>query len=185
MRSSQWLGISLLAVLCSTYSFAATAESTGPDKDLNIRVNPLGFIFGAANVQFDIGISDSFTLGPSLSYASVKATSTTTVNGTTTSSSSVSSSAFGVGARANLFLGHSRFTDGWYLGPEVGFASAKAGSTSASGLSVGAVVGYGWFWEKGFNIMFGLGVQYISVDTAVFSVGGVLPAGEFTLGYAF
>lgn len=146
----------------------------------NIRVNPLGLLFGSFNVGADFAVSDQFTLGGGGSYSSL-------------SSGSTKASAFGIEARAQYFF-DKVFTDDWYLAPFFAYSSGTGEDGINSDIDVtvtsfGAAIGYMWIWDN-FNIQFGGGLQSLSIDadsnaTNFTSLDGVLPYLEFTLGYAF
>jgi hypothetical protein len=108
----------------------------------------------------------------------------TTVGTTTSSATEVS-----FGAMAELFLGQPRFTDSWVLSPYILYSIASGTSTSSTGLSLGVDAGYQWFWNSGFNMAVGLGMQYISIDyskvIAGSSLSGVIPSIRFGVGYSF
>ncbi|MCM2278250.1 MAG: DUF3575 domain-containing protein [Oligoflexia bacterium] len=165
-------------VAFATLGMATMAQAAG--KDYNVRVNPLGMAFGTLNGALDIGVGESMTIGPSFSYASVSSSVTV---GTTTSTSKTTAYGFGLGM--NLFLGNNRFTDSWVFSPWAQYASATAGTATASALAFGGDIGYQWFWDGGFNLGLGLGVGYYSFDASIFALSGVLPSGYFTIGYAF
>lgn len=165
------LTLGLLAAFAGT----TTSAHAAGDRTMNISVNPLGMAFGAVNANVDFKLSDRFTLGPSVAFTSV-------------SSGGTSATGISLGANANLYLSNKAFQDSWILSAGADYASASAGSLSASGLSIGSTIGYGWFWDSGFNIGLGAGIQYISLDytkLGLTSISGVLPRISFTLGYAF
>lgn len=147
----------------------------GPAHSNNIRVNPVGLLFGVANATWDIGTSDRVTVGPSAAF-------------TTRSANGVTATGFALGVETNFFLGNDRFTDSWIFSPSAGFASASGNGQSASGMAVGANLQYGWFYDSGFNIGLGGGIQYVSIDYSDLGLGtvsGLLPSITFTMGYAF
>jgi hypothetical protein len=98
------------------------------------------------------------------------------------------------------------FSDHYYLSPFLGYvtatmkSSATEYSTKGSGISVGAIGGYGWFWSSGFNFGIGFGVKHTSLtvgersylgkdgtikELSVTGLQGFSPTGELTLGFAF
>lgn len=159
---------------------AGTSSSDGDSgRGMNIYVAPLGLIIGAANVAGEFKLSDSFSFGPTLSYASYSSTVGTT---------KTTASSFGFGVAASLFTSGKVFEDGWVLTPSISYASAKSGNLSASGIGIAAEYGYGWYWTSGFNMGLGFGIQYIGIDFTKLGLGSlsaVLPSIKFSLGYAF
>ena len=160
---------------------AGGTESSGGDSDrgMNIYVAPLGLLFGAANVAGEFKLSDNFSIGPTLAYASYSSTLGTT---------KTTATAFGFGVAASLFTSGKVFEDGWVLTPSFTYSSAKSGSTSVSGIGIAAEFGYGWYWTSGFNMGLGFGLQYIGIDFTKLGLGSlsaVLPSLKFSLGYAF
>ncbi len=172
--------------LIAVATVAIFAGSTfAADRAANVRVNPLGLMTGTLGAEVDIGIGESFTAGPTASLVSVTVGST-------------SVSAFSFGVRSNFYLGGPRFTDGWFVGPSVLYApmtiSLGGASGTASAFAVGAVAGYQWVWDSGFNINLAGGAAYyasaadITLEdgtSVAVPLSGTLPAFEFSLGWAF
>jgi len=155
------------------------------DRAANIRVNPLGLLTGTLGGEVDIGIGENFTVGPTASLLSATA-------GTT----SVSAVSFGV--RSNFHLSGPRFNDSWFVSPSVLYApmtiSLDGASRSANAFAVGAVAGYQWVWDSGFNINMAGGAAYYASDAEItlddgtsvaIPLSGTLPSIEFSLGWAF
>lgn len=151
------------------------AASANKDRSTNISINPLGFAFGAFNTNVDFKMSDRFTLGPSVAFTSV--------------TSGVSkATGYGIGANANFYLSNDAFNDSWIVSVGAEYAYIGIDNLSASGLGFGATIGYGWFWDSGFNIGLGAGLQYVSLDytkIGFIDISAVLPRLSFSLGYAF
>ncbi len=178
---------SIVTIVLLTFPKTVLAE------DMNFRFSPIGLLVGAVNVNLDISMGKSWTLGPQLSYWGFSANTTV---GTTTSSTSVSS--YGLGLRGNWHA-NGNFNDGLYFGPSVSYSSAKASASGSSGNYNGriasALVGYGWFWNS-FNILLGgvlnipLGGSKITLtdnagSTSEVSVQASSLALEFSLGWTF
>lgn len=141
----------------------------------NITVNPLGLLLGAANVGVEFKLTDSVALGPQLAFAKV-------------SSGINDATGLGAGVKADFYLSSSTFSDSWVLSPSVNYFRFTNNSQTASGLSLAAIIGYSWFWPSGFNMNLGFGIQYLTLDftdLGLASVSGTLPAGNFSLGWAF
>ncbi len=131
----------------------ATTEDTS-----NFRFNPMAILIGGLTLITDFKIADQWTIGPELSATSFKLTSTSGP------SEDTSVQTYSIGARGNWFR-NGVFNDGFYVGPFVTFASAKARLDDTNGSVAkyksaffgGAVGGYAWFW-KSFNAMLGGGL---------------------------
>lgn len=170
--------------------FALTIKPASAE--VNLRIDPLNTLIGTANVQLDFGIADTWTLGPSIRYID------RTIDDFETS-------AYGLGIRANYYFNRKVFTQGWYLGPSLGYASAKVKTDdglggdlegTGTGVTAAVIAGYQWMWES-FNINLGAGPAYttigdITVETddgnykeEFDGLSGVDIALEFTLGWKF
>jgi hypothetical protein len=190
MRRNLLAALTALSLLAVTFTTVNTAQANS----VNVRINPLAALFGMLNAEIDFKMSDSLTVGPSLSYWSI-------------SLGDVSFSAYSLGVRANYYFGGGALdTDGWYLGPYAAFASMTVEedllgdnfSASASGFGLGAMIGHQWMWET-FNINLGLGFGYYMIDETqtaenddgverevdVPAAAGTSVGLEFTLGWAF
>lgn len=151
------------------------------DRTINLTVNPLGLALGSANMNADFAVTESLTVGPSLSYSSYKSTGVTATSTTAT--------AYGMGVNVNWFMGNKALTDSWFLNPFFMYAKATSNlNTSASGTTFGANIGYWWFWESGINLGLGLGVQQLNIDLSSIGLGGIsgtLPSAILQFGYSF
>lgn len=167
-----------LGIFLSLCTLGFSASSFAMDRSANISVNPLGLLVGLANLSADFGVAPNIAIGPELSFASVSSTS-----GSVKSSATI----FGVAGSMTAFLGHPRFTDSWFVRPFVGYSVVSGTSTSASGVRVGADFGYWWFWDSGFDLGLGLGIQYISANfsSVGVSVSSTWPSALFQIGYSF
>jgi hypothetical protein len=158
----------------------ASSSASSSGRGMNIYVAPLGLIFGSANVAGEFKASDSFSIGPTLSYAGYSSTVGTT---------KTTASAFGFGVAASLYTGGMAFEDGWVLTPAFTYVLASNGSNKASAIGISAEYGYGWYWDSGFNMGLGFGIQYVGLDFAALgfatSLSAVLPSLKFSMGYAF
>lgn len=187
-----------LTSLFSTVSFAAEDSSASSGNTMNFRFDPVPLVIGAVFAHLDVQVSENWTVGPALKYWKI----TFDFDDSTTDEYEVSF--FAAGARANWFK-NGAYKDGLYLGPSVSYYNVKASSDDSlggtdedetSGVLVGGLVGYGWFWSS-FNQMLGIGVvtsvgkskttvtdsngQEEDVDTSY----GTGLAFEYTLGWTF
>jgi len=153
-----------------------------------VKVNPLGLLFGAAQVSYEKALNEESAFEISIAFASVNAS----VDGT-------DSKATGFGAEAKYKFYFSSSHDavrGWYAAPVVNYNSATAKSGGSKGTVAffggGAVAGYQWVFggaDTGFALDLNLGAQYISTSTSGdisgLNISGVLPRLGLGLGYAF
>jgi len=161
--------------------FAADdAKDAPPTRGFNVYVNPLGFLLGSYNGALHVGITDRFVLGPSISYA--RYGSSVTINGVTTSTSSTT--LFGAGLDLAYFLGHSRFTTGFYTDLGINYSSYSS-TTSLSTLAIAANIGYWWFFDGGINLGLAIGLNYALGSLSVFSISNPAPNFAFNIGYSF
>lgn len=165
-------------------------------KSFDFRVNPL-IVLGAVNGNLDVRLNENLTVGLQGAYLQAKLNSTGIFN------SDLNITAYGIGARANWFFSGA-FQDGFYLGPSLEYLSvsiktstaAGPASGTASGQLASCLIGYGWFWPGGLNIMLGggyagvLGASGITIkdsvgnqQTITANLSGLTY--ELSLGYAF
>ncbi|MBX3020048.1 MAG: DUF3575 domain-containing protein [Bdellovibrionales bacterium] len=184
--------LSVVSILL--FSSLAHADSAS---QFNFRFNPIGLIAGSIGVALDVTVAPEWTIGPDLTYWNIKWGSEGL------GSYEYSIKAMGIGARANWFK-NGVFTDGLYIGPSLNYADVEVSikdslgtsTGKASGLFLGCLVGYGWFWDS-FNMMLGggltagLGGTDIKVrdsnngseETVRNRVAGL--SAEFSLGWTF
>ncbi len=155
-----------------------------------VKVNPLGLIFGSAELSYERAISEKGAFEISASYMSIDATFNNSTEETGIS---------GVGAEAKYKFYFSSVNDaprGWYAAPLANFYSitGKEGSSKGKVNTVGggAVAGYQWVFgggNTGFALDLNLGAQYLSVSTSGdingTSIDGIIPRLGISLGYAF
>lgn len=152
-------------------------------KTVNVRVNPLGLLFGVTNAGIDVALTNHFTLGVEGQFFEIKSGST-----------EAQSSSYG--ARAQYFFTEA-LADSWYLAGFYNIVSAEAENTltnesaSVDGSVVGGVFGYMWMWSN-FNIQLGFGYQSITIEESTTAssidfdaLNTSLPVIEFNLGWAF
>ncbi len=142
--------------------------SYGSEKRFNLSFEPIVLLVGFINLDFDIKMSENWTLGPELSYWHVSLAS-----GDPIYTSAISLTAWAVGVRANYYP-DGVYQDGWYVSPSFQYVSAKA-STISSGQDLSASVsefaftlvgGYNWFWDS-FNLKFGAGITAASAPSTI------------------
>lgn len=164
MRKLHVLSAFALVLTCAP-AFADGVSSVGlrPDQEFSpktvaLEVNPI-----AAYAQASYGITDHFTLGPSVSLlrAGFDLFSDTTVRG------------YSAGLQGTFYLSGPRFTDGWVICPYGGYyfynvhdsvslfnppgTPATVFTGDARGAYAGAVGGYQWVWSQLLSATVGLG----------------------------
>jgi len=152
--------------------------AAGYSQDQNVKVGPLGFVFGNYNLRYEKVLSDkgTFQVGANYFDFSIGDTGVTS---------------FGVdGGYRHYFKEAMR---GAYVFPSVGlqFAGAEAlgEDESATTLGIGATIGYQWITGGDFVIDLGLGYGRTLVlstsDGATTDFGRGGPRFQFAIGYAF
>lgn len=148
------------------------ASTYGSGKTMNVTVNldAMRLLMGAATAQFDYAVAESFTVGGRLSHSRF----------------SSSASGFGLGV-AGTFYGNGVLADGFMGQLGMDYLSISGSGTTVSGTSISALAGYGWFWDSGFNMNVGGGLNMLNLDLGKLgvSISGTLPALALNLGYAF
>lgn len=154
------------------------AEPT--EQKMSITANPVGLIFGIANVQFAYKLNDNMALSIRGSYW-----------GRTIGDWKWSS--FGFGGAFQYFPMKSSLR-GLYVGPDasVVFMSAEYDDDkdNTTFFGVGAEVGYRFVWKSGFTLDLSTGIQYLigklEIGDEEFPYGGFGWAGiGLGLGYSF
>ncbi len=142
-----------------------------------IKVAPVALAFGVINAGYEKQLGEKSSIYPSASFY--------TSSGTT---------GIGLGLQYRKYLSASKdFPVGFFVAPEVQYASLSAKATglsdySYSAFSVGAQIGYQWLLGDSFTIEATLGPAYwiSSVKTGYDVVyNGVRPSIGLNLGYYF
>ena len=154
-----------------------------------IKVNPLGFLIGSANLGYEHALSEQSSIVILPSFGMLK-------------SGGFKYSDYGLGAEYRIYFTGSA-PKGTYVAPGASalFGTAKvdysdgssASKTNISGFSGKAVIGHQWIWNSGFVLDLNGGIQYTSftfkdktgdfAGQAAFS--GILPALSVSIGYNF
>jgi hypothetical protein len=144
------------ALLLPAISQAQPAAQAGPQ--FNLRVHPLHILVDSFGADLEFKGGENWSVGPSLAFWSKD-------KGT-----SFKSRASLIAARGTYTFDHERFTDGWYVGPFLGFASIEVektgpfsaqGKGSSNGLVLGSYGGHQWFWNE-FSVNVGAGLALSS-----------------------
>lgn len=184
----------VISLMFASSTFAAEKAAN----EWNFRFSPIGFLVGSVGVDLSKAITPEWTIGPELQV--MKLSLPVSDGSVYTSDYEISSSRIGV--RANWYK-NGNFTDGLYVGPSLAYFAAKVTTTDsfgtvtgeASGMLLGCVIGYGWFWDS-FNMTLaggataGLGDTKITVTDSSGEVTDVSSAGaglalEYNLGWTF
>jgi TolB-like protein len=160
-------------------------QDEGPSaRSIGLFINPLAILFGVYGVEFDYSPMQLLSLNVGLSYYA-------------SSADDVSTSAGQLSLGAQFFLTGEHAFGGFYLYPNLTFASASAedditkDTASAALVAVGATVGYQWAWTSGLALRLGLGALYYSVvsedgsSNVTLGLSGVLPALDASIGWTF
>jgi hypothetical protein len=145
----------------------------------NIKIGPLGFLFGNYNARYEKVISDKGTFQVGANYFNFKI-------------AGLGVTSYGLDAGYRLYF--REVMDGGYFSPALGFdASSTAGLDGAnvkySTLGLGATVGYQWLNEGGFVFDLGFGYGYSlflkNNDNLRSGLDGGGVRFTFAVGYAF
>ena len=162
-----------LSILCLSLfiqlSIAHAAGSSGsntssrPKPHIAIGVDASSISYGELNLQFDIVLNDSFTLGPQyISMSDTEAYEVSDRFNTTISSK-------GFALNANWHLGGTTRSSSWYARPYLKYLSVNVQNTlgtkaSASAIGAGGLIGYQWVTKNSFRIKVGLGAQQLELN---------------------
>jgi Protein of unknown function (DUF3575) len=183
--------VSLVAVIATVGAFAQKGGSEGGPQNV-IKVNPLGLIFGAANVAYERALNEKSSIVIAPSFGGFKL-------------GGFKYSQFGLGAEYRFYLSKTKTApEGFYAAPGLGFTTGKTkvedffGSGSepeAKFTSFGGkvVIGNQWIFNSGFTIDLNGGISYQSFsykdnENTLFTGlkgNGIFPSLAFSIGYAF
>jgi len=178
-------------VLFSIAFLGIAIFSMGQDEPQNvIKVNPLGILFGSANIAFERAISEKSSVVIAPSFGGFKL-------------GGMKYSNVGIGAEYRYYLGQSTAPAKLYVSPGVGFSSGKVkyewdvfgeegnDKIKFTSLNAKAVIGHQWIWDSGFTLDLNGGVSYWKFkykddeDAMGLKGNGILPALGLSIGYAF
>ena len=168
--------------------FALVGLGTVNAQENIIKANPLGLLFGSAELGYERVLTEKSSIELSLAYSSTSVT---------LGSETSDATGFGAEGRYKFYLSSSKDTPrGWYAAPVATYASTSAESGNSKGdlsyFGAGAVAGYQWIFgggDSGFALDLSFGAQYVSAtasgDISSFSLEGILPKLGLSLGYAW
>ncbi len=156
-----------------------------------IKVNPLGLVFGSANVAYERAINEksSFVIAPQFGGFKL---------------GGVKYSSFGAGAQYRFYLSGSKSApEGLWAGPGLNYLNGKVKfddimgngedeETKFSAFGGNVMIGNQWIFNSGFVIDLGGGISYQKFSYkdeegsfSTLKASGVLPALSFSIGYNF
>ena len=149
-----------------------------------IKVNPLGLLFGSANLSYEKALTTKSALQINASITSLSVMST-------------KYSGFGIGADYKLYLSASKDAPrGMYFAPGLSFSSITVKNDmgdkgTGSIFALKGVIGHQWIWNSGFSLDLNGGIAYylngdININGDSYSkFSGIMPALGLSLGYAW
>lgn len=152
----------------------ATVQASPQNQKRNLSSNAVGLLTGLLNVQFDYRVADKWMIGGRVGYARFSSQSATANGGI-----------FGV-VGTHYFEG--LLTTGFNTAFSVEYLSLSGSRATVGGTRLAALLGYGLFWENGFNVNIAIGLQVINMDytkLGLSNLTGTLPEFALNLGYAF
>ena len=163
-----------------------TAVKAQDERKNVIKINPVGLLFGSANVAYERAFSEksSFVIAPTFGSFTL---------------GDFKYSSLGISAEYRQYLSSEKPAPlGMYVSPGIGYTSGKLKNNSGDEAKFGAFVikgvfGRQWIWDSGFTIDLNGGIQYLNYSYsnnsgaafAGLKASGVLPALGFSVGYAF
>ncbi len=169
------------ALMCITILSMAQEERQNV-----VKLNPLGIIFGSANVAYERAIGEKSSVVIAPSFGGFKL-------------GGVKYSSFGLGAEYRYYLGQSSAPKNLYVSPGVGYSGGKVKwegfneeDTKFGSFNLKAVIGNQWIWGSGFTLDLNGGISYWKFnykddESSSFALkgSGILPALGLSIGYAF
>ena len=175
--------LSLIAVLAFSTAWSQT----------DVKINPLGLLFGSPDISAEFGINESFGVEPfvGLNFGNIKVGDAT-----------FKSSGFRVGGLGKYYFGTvkglDKFWAGLYLRGGSGSLTTTANGTTTvvdnARLAAGLAVGYKWVSSRNIIFELGFGVGRAFVDKSTVKSGNTDPdsfsipydfLGRLQLGYRF
>lgn len=168
---------------------ALTVNAQEAQKANVIKVNPLGLLFGSANVGYERALNEksSFMIAPQFGGFKL---------------GGFKYSSFGGSAQYRFYFSDAKSApEGFYAAPGLNFTSGKAtiddgmgekDETKFTSFGGSAMVGNQWIFNSGFVIDLGGGVQYSKFNYkdeegsfSTLKASGIFPALSFSIGYNF
>ena len=166
-------------------------------KNINFRINPASILLDSIWIDADFKVNEYLSLGPNIFYSFPVVTTDTSIQST---------SALGIGLRADYSFSNGILKSGWFGGISLNYISSSVDvaikhvskTFSETGLGLNLLGGYQVFWDR-LNLTVGAGIGYgniphyrnIFVTAAGFTetfaenpLRGLTPVLEVSLGYA-
>lgn len=171
------------------FSFHSNAQSDDAKTNV-VKLNPLGALFGAANLSYEKALSDKNSVVISPSFGFLK-------------TGGVKYTSFGLGGEYRFYFSRTKSAPaGMYAAPGAGFSLGTAKDedpeggnekTNISSFNVKAIIGHQWIWDGGFTLDLNGGLQYLGYTfkdnsgsfANVSAFNGILPALAVSIGYNF
>lgn len=150
----------------------------------NVRVSPILPIAGFYSGTIEIGVGDSWTIGPHYSYFRWKVDTEGDGFFDEMIEDIFSFRVQVFGLNFKKYWRGQRFKSSWYNEMTLGYLQTKNGRhhvTRSGSLYNSLSGGYHWFWDSGFNMNLGLGIQGVLKDTKY----AMAPLLDFNLGFSF
>ncbi|MBN1596494.1 DUF3575 domain-containing protein [candidate division FCPU426 bacterium] len=158
-------------VLCLSMMVAGAAQAAVPKN--NITVQPIGFLFGNGNLEYEAALGDTTAIAGRINYSAWNI-------------GDWSTSAIGGGLSYRFFPVSKQAPRGFWVGPGADIliisSTYEDDTASSTFISVGGDLGYKWIWgeEVGFVLCPSISLRYVSGSLSVGD--NELPFGGFGFG---
>ncbi len=191
--------VALLVFVLTTCSVFATEQQ----RTKSITVNPIGWLFGAYNAEFNFSVTPCLSIPVSVMHWSLDSDSG--IN-----EWDFDMNAIGLGLK---YYFAKKAVEGWYLGAVLSFNNVSVeletedwltsevltGKSSSTVVGYGALIGLQSIWDSGFTLDFGLGIKAVSIPSMKVEATGAgitqteeyegesfnMPIIKLAVGYAF
>jgi hypothetical protein len=153
----------------SQTDIAATALTEPDPARFDVRVQPVGLLYGIWGADLDVGVGDYWALGGSVSEF------TTNESGNHNGLSDIYAWEFGI--YGTIFINGKRFTNAWFVRPGLYFTpvsenSQTVGTHTLSNISLATIVGHQWVLHGHLNATFGLGLEIHQIGSSSYFRNG-------------
>jgi len=169
----------LVALLIFSLAAQNILADENPRKTVEISINPLSLINGTLPVTVRVALTQKIALGV-FAYGRFLSWGEGRIHGG------------GGGISTKFFLTGSAISDSWFVEPGISAGYTNHGQ-GFWGLYPSILAGHTWVWNSGFTLNLGLGLSYgftfvdkdFWLNKTAFGIHGIMPTGEFSLGWAF
>jgi hypothetical protein len=180
------IALGLLAGELRAHAEPTSESITDPFKIANIKVEPMGLLYGIFGGEVSFRLTDKWSLGGSYQWFQY------VTSGHTTTAQQYGGSVnwFALGRKPG---GGGPYVRGFFQLLPVEVTTVANDRTVTNDL-LGAILGYQWMWSNGLNTNLGAGVTFqhalaTQTASATFQLGAVVnqlePTFEWTIGWAF